>query len=79
MESIKNLSIEELCEYLKNQNFQSEVIESVGRNRISGSSFLELTPEHLKELFPAIGDRMSVSKLLNKTKEAKGPSLPLQV
>ena len=31
-------------------------------------TFLELSKEHLKELFPVVGDRIAVSKLLESLK-----------
>ena len=29
---------------------------------------MELTPEHLKELLPVIGDRIALSKIINELK-----------
>ena len=65
------MSKEQLYMYLEREGLDSDVIETLRSNKISGSSFLELASEHLKELFPVIGDRIAVHKFLEKI---KGPS-----
>lgn len=68
---ITSFTVDELCDFLVEQNQEADVIETLKRNRVSGSSFLGLTKEHLKELFPSsIGDRITLSQLLEKIKES---------
>lgn len=53
---ISIMSKEELASYLEQEGLDSDVIETLRSNKLSGSSFLELSLEDLKELFPIIGD-----------------------
>ena len=62
------MSKDDLCSYLERQDLEKEAVDTIRSNRISGAAFLELTPEHLKELFPVVGDRISVNKILQKVK-----------
>ena len=64
---ISIMSKEELA-YLEQEGLDSDVIETLRSNKISGSSFLELSLEDLKELFPIVGDRIAVKKLQEKFK-----------
>ena len=79
MDEVSDLSKEELSKYLERHGLEPEVIDTIIRNRISGASFLELKSEHLKELFPVIGDRIAVNKILEKvktsSKSGKNPSV----
>ena len=65
---ISIMSKEELASYLEQEGLDSDVIETLRSNKISGSSFLELSLEDLKELFPIVGDRIAVKKLQEKFK-----------
>ena len=66
---ITSFTVDELCDFLVEQKLESEAIETVKRNRVSGSFFLGLTKEYLKELFPSsVGDRIVLSQLLEKIK-----------
>lgn len=71
-DQVHSFSGDELCEYLESQNVDPDIIETVKKNKISGASFLQLTEDHLKEMFPVIGERMCVSQLLQTL---KGPQL----
>ena len=62
------MSKDDLCSYLERQDLEKEAVDTIRSNRISGAAFLELTPEHLKELFPVVSDRISVNKILQKVK-----------
>ena len=68
MERVSKMSKEDLCDYLNTKGLDLEAIDTVKQNRLSGATFLELSKEHLKELFPVIGDRIAVSKLLESLK-----------
>ena len=68
MERVAKMSKEELCDYLDGKGLDPEAVDAVRQNRLSGATFLELSKEHLKELFPVVGDRIAVSKLLESLK-----------
>ena len=65
---ISIMSKEELPSYLEQEGLDTDVIDTLKCNKISSSSFLELSSEDLKELFPIVGDRIAVKKLLEKVK-----------
>ena len=67
-ERVAKMSKEELCDYLNGKTLDPEAVDTVRQNRLSGATFLELSKEHLKELFPVVGDRIAVSKLLESLK-----------
>ena len=68
MERVAKMSKEDLCDYLNTKGLDPEAIDTVKKNRLSGATFLELSKEHLKELFPIVGDRIAVSTLLESLK-----------
>lgn len=68
VERVAKMSREELCDYLDGKGLDPEAVDTVRQNRLSGATFLELSKEHLKELFPVVGDRIAVSKLLESLK-----------
>ena len=57
-----------ITDYLNSKDLDPEAIDTIKQNRLSGATFLELSKEHLKELFPVVGDRIAVSKLLESLK-----------
>ena len=58
--------VDDLCiEYLAGKVDQ-DVINTIRSHKITGAMFLSLDNEQLKELFPTLGDRMSVKHLLKK-------------
>ncbi len=61
------MEFKELCTIII--GLGSEVVDVIQRNRLTAATFLELSSEHLKELFPIVGDRISVTKLLQELKE----------
>ena len=68
VERVVKMSKEDLCDYLDTKGLDSEVVDTVKKNRLNGATFMELSKEHLKELFPVIGDRIAVTKLLESLK-----------
>ena len=63
--AIKDFNTEELCEFLKSTgNISDEVIENFRTNLITGSTFIELDMDDLKELLPLVGDRKIVRKVI---------------
>ena len=68
MEYVIKMSRKELCDYLDGKGLDPKAVDTVRQNRLSRARFLELSKEHLKELLPVVGDRISVSKLLESLK-----------
>ena len=69
VDRVAKMSKDEFCDYLKCKDLDPEAVETVKQNRLSGATFLELSKEHLKELFQVVvGDRIAVSKLLESLK-----------
>ena len=74
MAAVHTFSGEDLCEHLERENVDPSIIETVKKNKLSGASFLQLTDDHLKEMFPVIGERMLVSQLLQALKGSQPPA-----
>lgn len=68
VDRVAKMSKDDLCDYLNSKGLDPEAVDTVKQNRLSGATFLELSKEHLKELFPVVGDRIAVSKLLESLK-----------
>lgn len=57
-------NIEELCDTLKTNHFDADVVEVFRTNKIDGITFLELNSSDLKELgIIALGDRKKTERL----------------
>ena len=67
--SFSELNVEEFADYLEDEGYEASIIRSFTDNRISGAAFLKLKENHLKELVPIIGVRLSISELLEKAKQ----------
>ena len=61
---IKDLNVDDFGEFLLENGVHEEVALLFISNRISGSIFLRLSKDDLKELIPTIGDRILVKGLL---------------
>ena len=59
-------SVEELCEFLRDNHVSSDVSDRVKSNQINGELFLELSSDELKEIAPVLGDRVALRKLQTK-------------
>lgn len=70
LKSVKLLNCEDFTEFLEAEGAHEDVVTSFLNNRISGEAFINLSEEDLKELAPAIGDRVFVRELLRKAREA---------
>ena len=60
---------EEFAIYLTDKGLHEDLVANVLNNRITSALFLDLTENDVKELAPAIGDRLAVGKLLNDTRK----------
>ena len=66
---IKELNREDFGDFLLEKGVDQEVASLFVSNRISGSVFLKLTEDELKELIPTIGDRILVKELLKEVSQ----------
>ena len=87
---IAELDVHELREYLVTHLREEVEQESIGvieTHRVSGKIFLELDDSDLKEMFPRIGERKAVKRLLEKARQKEkvddsvkeSPSIELEV
>ena len=49
--SIQSFSKDELTKYLEDKGLEREVIDTIKKNRITGATFMELTPEILRSFY----------------------------
>ena len=61
---ISDFTCDQLCDFLVERHVNYDVIFTVRENFLVGRDFIDLTEDHLKELFPAVGSRMAVSRLV---------------
>ena len=62
---MRDFDCDALGQYLTDQGFHEEVVAKFVDNRISGDLLIELEEDDLKEMFPVVGDKMRVRKLLD--------------
>lgn len=66
---MKDLDSTDLGQYLTEQGLHEDAVATIVDNRISGELFMDLTGEDLKDMFPIVGDRMSVHKILQNIQQ----------
>lgn len=69
MEFSDDWDSEAFADYLRAKGLHEDVISAVVDNRINSVLFLSLTESDLKELAPAIGDRLCLRKILEEAKK----------
>lgn len=69
MEFSPELSCEEFADYLRDNGLHEDVISNVASNRVTSSVFLDLGEADLKELAPAVGDRIALRKILDQARK----------
>ena len=62
MEFSAELTCEDFGAYLKDNGLHEDVISNVIFNRVTSSLFLDLVEDDLRELAPAVGDRIALRK-----------------
>lgn len=60
------------ADYLSAKGLHEDVISTVITNRVNAELFLSLTEGDLKELAPAIGDRLCLRKILEEARKVIG-------
>lgn len=69
---LDSLSTSEVCNLLKTNGFDEDVVEIFLANKIDGSTLLELNSNDFKELgLVALGDRKKLEKLKNANKTSR--------
>ena len=58
--------VNDLCDEYLAGKVDQDVIATIRSHKITGAMFLSLDNEQLKELFPIVGDQMTVKNLLKK-------------
>lgn len=61
-----NYSVEELKEFLLFKELDDDVVETISKNKIGGKEFMALTDDLLREMFPIVGERVKVKRLIDE-------------
>ena len=69
MDQVKTMSVEEFGDFLQQKNLPEDVISIISDNELTGLDFLSLTDEQIKELFPVMGRRLMILRLIKQAKE----------
>jgi len=69
MEFSSEMACEDFAAYLKDSGLHEDVISNVISNRVTSSLFLNLMEDDLKELTPAVGDRIALRKILEQARK----------
>lgn len=55
--------------YLRDNGLHEDVISQVVSNRVTSAVFLDMVEDDLKELAPAVGDRIALRKILEEARK----------
>ena len=69
MEISADWDSDDFVAYLTEKGLHNDIITKVMDNRINRAVFLDLTEEYLKELAPAIGDRLALRRILEQARK----------
>ena len=71
---VAELSATELRDFLGSRNeLAEETLQSLFENRVTGKLFLKLTNEDLKEVVKPLGDRKTITSLIEIYQPPKSP------
>ena len=59
-------SVEELSEFLLLKELDDDIVDTLSKNKIGGKEFMALTDDLLREMFPIVGERVKVRKLIDE-------------
>ena len=71
MDKLKNLSVDELCDYLEDSGIEKSLRDRIHLHKIDGAIFASLSDDDLKELAPLIGDRVALKNLMTSDATAE--------
>jgi len=74
---VSELSVDTLAEFLVSKGIRNLLAAEFRRNLVSGSVFLKLTEEDLKELAPLIGERVQLREILKQCRAVRFKSASL--
>ena len=67
--TVEQYTVQELCDYLLDEErLDDSTVDVVRTNKIKGSSFLRLRADHLRELFPVVGERLDLAAVVERYK-----------
>lgn len=72
---IAHFSTEELCSHLSDKVHESALL-TLEKEAITGAIFTKLTNDDLKDLFPQVGARLSVSMVLRDIRKISAGTTP---
>lgn len=64
--SVVRYSVEELSEFLLFKELDDDIVDTLSKNKIGGKEFMALTDDLLREMFPIVGERVKVRKLIDE-------------
>ena len=73
--SVLQLNVSQFSDYLQDLEFSESVSHKFEENEISGSTFLALEEEDLKELVPVMGIRIKLKELMRTLKKEVSGSI----
>ena len=59
-------SVEELSKFLLFRELDVDIVDTLSKNKIGGEEFMALTDDLLREMFPVVGERVKVRKLIDE-------------
>ncbi len=63
--TLSSFTCDELFDYMLEKNVSEEAITAVREEKLVGIDFLELSDDEAKELFPTMGVRKSICRLIS--------------
>ena len=68
MDDFSTFTAEEMAQFLANHGVSETVKDNIVSNKVSGSVFMKLTEDDIRELAPTIGQRVILRDIRNKDK-----------
>lgn len=62
---MRDLSVDDLAEFLLSKQLSVDIVYSFKEHGIDGQTFLMLTEDHLKEIAPRIADRVNLKTIVS--------------
>ena len=59
-------SVEQLCDYLREEDVDEAILINIKKHKIDGSLFVQLNDEYLREIAPLLGDRLRLKNIITR-------------
>ena len=59
-------SVEQLCDYLREEDVDEAILINIKKHKIDGSLFVQLSDEYLREIAPLLGDRLQLKNIITR-------------